>query len=233
MNKLGPLIVSLSLIIAAGAIAGVGTLAQLSDSAVTGTHSWSAAVMDIRVGGSDNPTFHWTTTNMEPCTEYFTGFKRVKNVGSVDGNLTVTIRNLMCMENGLFAPEIAAGDSDNVQMDPDGFSQEGGYGELWDQVLFTFIIDMNGDLEHLNPAGWQDKHIGLYPDESGYYSIPVDTPIVLDADFEPGETLDIGIAIHWIDDTNVPYTWILDGVPNNAAMSDTIEMDLEFNLFQT
>ena len=232
MNKLGPLIVSLSLIIAAGAIAGVGTLAQLSDSAVTGTHSWSAAVMDIRVGGSDNPTFHWTTTNMEPCTKYFTGFKRVKNVGSVDGNLTVTIRNLMCYENTLTAPEIAAGDSADTQMDPDGFSQEGGYGELWDQVLFFFVID-NGDGVYNDYVGWLDKKIGLYPDESSYYSIPVNVPIVLDADFEPGETLDIGIAVHWIDDTNAPYAWILDGVPNNAAMSDSIELDLEFNIFQT
>ncbi len=81
--------------------------------------------------------------------------------------------------------------------------------------------------------GWLDTTIGGYPDESSYYSIPVGSPIVLDADFNLGETLDIGIKIKFLDDTWTPYGWILDGVPNNAAMGDSIKMDLVFDLTQT
>lgn len=232
MKKIMPLAASIILILVAGIFAGAGTFALFSDSENSGTHSWTAGILDLKVGGKDNPSFHWTTKKMEPGQTYFTGFKRLKNKGNIDGNLTVTIQNLVCKENGLEGPEIKAGDSAGTQWDPDGFSQEGGNGELWDQILFSFVID-DGDGCHMCPADWKDTTIGLYPDESGYYSIPVGSPIALDSDFDPGEKLDIGIKIKFLDDTWTQYGWILDGVPNNAAMGDSIEMDLVFDLTQT
>ena len=206
--------------------AGAGTLAWFSDTEKSKGNTFSAASLDLKINGGDC-SVHWEISDMVPGEEYFTGFLTLKNVGTIPGNLTVTITNLKCLENGLVEPERAAGDAPHTQLDPDGFSQEEGDGELWDQVLFSLVID-DGD----GVYDWQDTKIGLYPDESGYYHIPVDSPIILDDHFEPGEELKIGIWIKFIDDTWTPYSWILDGVPNNAAMTDKIKLDLVFLLEQ-
>jgi len=231
MKKIMPLAVSITLILIASVFASAGTMAIFSDTETSNGNTFTAGILDLKVDDADSPVVPWSMGLMEPGQTYFTGFKTLKNVGNVDGNLTVTITNLICNENGLEEPEIAAGDVADNQWDPDGFSQDGGYGELWDQVLFSFVID-NGDGTHQAPTGWLDTTIGLYPDESGYYSIAVGSPIVLDADFDPSEELSIGIQITFIDDTLPSYGWILDGVPNNAAMGDSIEMDLVFDLVQ-
>ena len=232
MKKIMPLCASIILILVAGMFVSAGTLTLFSDTE-TSKGKFTAGTLDLKVDGVDNPKIvPWTMGPMEPGETYFTGFKTLKNVGNFNGSLTVTIKNLVCKENGLEEPEKVAGDKPGVQLDPDGFSQEGGYGELWDQVMFWFVID-NGDGKHDDYVGWLDTTIGGYPDESSYYNIPVGSPIALDADFNPGETLDIGIKIKFLDDTWTPYGWILDGVPNNAAMGDSIKMDVVFDITQT
>lgn len=232
MKKIIPLTLSIMLVLIASVFASAGTLAIYTDSEKSKDNTFTAGILDLKVDDADSPVIPWEMGPMEPGQTYFTGFKTLKNVGNVDGNLTITITNLVCRENGLEEPEKAAGDSAGVQMDPDGFSQDTGNGELWDQVLFSIVID-NGDGTHQAPTSWLDTTIGLYPDESSYYSIAVDSPIVLDADFDPEEEISIGLKITFIDDLNVPYSWILDGVANNAAMGDSIEMDLVFDLVQT
>jgi len=231
MKKLMPLAASILLILVASVFASAGTLAIFTDTETSVGNTFTAGILDLKVDDADSPVVPWSMGPMEPRETYFTGFKTLKNVGNVDGNLTVTITNLICNENGREEPEKAAGDPAGAQWDPDGFSQESGNGELWDQVLFSFVID-NGDGEHNDYTGWLDTTIGLYPDESSYYSIAVGSPIVLDADFDPGEELSLGIKITFICDTWTPYSWILDGVPNNAAMGDSIKMDLVFDLVQ-
>ena len=220
------------LVLIASAFASAGTLAIYTDTETSTDNAFTAGILDLKVDDADSPVVPWEMGPMEPGDTYFTGFKTLKNVGDVDGNLTITITNLVCRENGREEPEKAAGDPAGTQMDPDGFSQDTGNGELWDQVLFSIVID-NGDGTHQAPTSWLDETIGLYPDESSYYSIAVDSPIVLDADFDPDEEISIGLKITFIDDLNTPYGWILDGVSNNAAMGDSIEMDLVFDLVQT
>jgi predicted ribosomally synthesized peptide with SipW-like signal peptide len=231
MKKILPLAASVMIVLIASVFASAGTLAIFTDTEVSAGNTFTAGILDLKVDDADSPVVPWSMGPMEPGDTYFTGFKTLKNVGNVDGCLTVTISNLICAENGREEPEKAAGDPAGSQWDPDGFSQDGGNGELWDQVLFSFVID-NGDGTHQAPTSWLDTTIGLYPDESSYYSIDVDSPITLDTDFDPGEEIAIGIKITFIDDLNEPYSWILDGVPNNAAMGDTIQMDLVFDLVQ-
>jgi len=224
----GKLLMNLLVIAIAATSIGTGINAYFSDTETAAGNTFTAGSLDLEVDGQSGAVVPWTSPdNMEPGKTYFTGFKTLTNVGTLDGNLTVTIENLVCDENGLLPPEIAAGDSPGTQLDPDGFSQESGDGELWDQILFSFVID-DGD----GVRDWQDKTIGLYPDESSYYSIRVGKPIVLDDDFVAGESMDVGIEIKFLDDAWTSYGWILDGVLNNAAMSDRISLDLKFELTQ-
>lgn len=217
-------------IIIIGVVAGMmgaGTFSYFSDVETSSGNTFTAGVLDLKVGDNDPCCWSFSIGPMIPGQTYFSGFVNVTNMGNIPGNLTVNITNLFCHENGLEEPEIAAGDSANTQLDPDGFSQEGGYGELWDQVMFSLVID-DGD----GVRDWQDTTMYLYPDESSYYSIPVNTPIVLDNNFTAGETLGFGVEVKFIDDSWTSYSWILDGIPNNAAMGDSVSMDLVFKLEQ-
>ncbi|MFP4006239.1 MAG: TasA family protein [Candidatus Hadarchaeia archaeon] len=229
MRKFTPIALSIALILVVAVVGGAGAMAQFTHRSSSNANFGDAGTIELSVDGdSDGSTLPWSFGDkIKPGDTIFTGFKTLKNEGDLDGVLTVTIKNLYSNEEDLTAAEIAAGDSAGVQLDPDGFSQESGYGELWDQITFSFVKD-DGD----GVLGWQDDTIGLYPDESGSYHIPVETPITLDSDFEVGEELGIGIKIHFIDDSNSSSGWILDGVSNNAAMSDTVEMDLDFDLVQ-
>jgi len=229
MKKITPIVLSIALVIAVAIVVGAGTRAQFTHKSSSNANFGNAGTIELSVDGdSDGSTLPWSFGDkIKPGDTIFTGFKTLKNEGDLDGILTVTIKNLYSNEEGLKAGEIDAGDSAGVQMDPDGFSQESGYGELWDQITFSFVLD-DGD----GVLDWQDSSIGLYPDESSYYHIPVEEPIMLDSNFEVGEELSIGIKIHFIDDSNSSYGWILDGVSNNAAMSDTVEMDIDFDLVQ-
>ncbi len=218
---------NLLIMVIAAAMIG-GSLANFHDSEVCAGNTFTAGSLDLEVNGQSGVCVPWTSaSNMAPGNTYFSGFKTLANAGTIDGELNVTIQNLMCHENGVLPPEAAAGDSVGTQLDPDGFSQEGGYGELWDQITFSLVID-DGD----GVRNWKDTTMYLYPDESGYYSIPVDSPIQLDSDFQAGESMDFGIEVTFIDDQNTAYGWILDGVPNNAAMGDSISLDLNFQLTQ-
>ncbi len=232
MRKFTPIALSISFILVVGVVGGMGAYAQFTHKSSSTGNNWTSGTIELSVDGdSSGTTVPWSSTafgrNLKPGDTYFTGFKVLKNEGDLDGKSNVTIKNLMCLEGTLRSAEIAAGESAGVQLDPDGFSQEGGYGELWDQIMFTIVLD-DGD----GVRDWQDQTIGLYPDESGYYRISVNSPISLDSDFKVGETLGVGIEVKFIDDSWTPYGWILDGVPNNAAMSDMVQMDLDFDLVQ-
>lgn len=232
------------------AMLGAGTIAYFNDTETSEGNTFTAGTLDLKVDGGDDPVVPWSIGSMKPGNSYFTGFKTLRNAGNIHGKLTVTITNLVCRENGVTEPEYAAGDSPGLLIDPDGWTQQTGYGELWNQVDFRFVKDdgdgalkLTRDIQ-LGMYGWGYASY-WYPDEPGYvvkggvtynFAVPVNTPIVLDADFEPDEEFDIGIFMRFFNDTQTniwDVKFVLDGAKNNVAMNDIIEMDLVFGLTQT
>ena len=221
-----------SIALVAALIAGV-TVAQLTDSETGEDNTFASGTLDLQVDGADS-VVPFLVANMLPGETKGSPTYTLTNVGTVPGIVTLKVKNVTTNENGLAEPEVSAGDSDGTRLDPDGFTiASSGAGELLDQLYLRFWVD---DTPGQRPAAfdWQDKYWAGYPDESAYYSLPLDTDLMDGKNIvlNPGDTLYMGATAMYIDDTNVPYSWILDGVLNNAAMGDDVKFDIEVGLKQ-
>lgn len=210
------------------------TRAYFSDTVTSTGNTFAAGTLDLNVDGGE-VLVPFSVTNMKPGDSLGSPTYEIRNTGSLTGVLSYKVTNIVLGENGVIEPESTVGDAENLRLDPDGFSvAASGFGELFDQCYIRFWVD---DTPGQRPANfdWQDnKFWAGYPDESSYYSLPVGVDlmdgknIVLD----PGEVMYMGVVTNFIDDTNVPYGWILDGVKNNAAMGDDFKFDIELSLKQ-
>lgn len=239
MKKL--LMLGLAAILCIGMIGAAFAAFQDTESSTGNT--FTAGSLDLKVNGVD-AFVPYSVSNLKPGESRGTDTVSITNTGTLPGKLTFKVRNVVTNENDLVEPETTGGDAANLRIDPDGFSVGTGYGELFDQVYLVFWLDDQPG-QRPSPSDWQDtKYWQGYPDESSYYSIPIDTdllagkvwasgtyagqPIVL----QPGQTAYMGIGVKFIDDTDTPYAWILDGAKNNVAMSDDFKFDIEIGLNQ-
>lgn len=109
-------ILSILLILVMLSVASLGTFAYLNDTETSGGYLFSAGTLDLQVSGAG-----WlpvSFTNMKPGdgmggAEHTTITYQfvVKNVGSLNGILSMKIINVKNYENGRNAPEIVAGDN--------------------------------------------------------------------------------------------------------------------------
>jgi len=209
------------------------TGAYFSDTEAVNGNTFSAGVLDL-VLEHGNAVVPITITDITPGHTYGSQTYSATNNGTIPGVFSLKVKNLQSLENGVTEPERKAGDSAGVRLDPDGFTNATGDGELLDQVTMKFWASRTAG-QRPSPSDWQDiSYGGIYPDESSYYSLPLNTNLFEGNNIvlQPGETIYFGVVTSFLDDTNVPYSWILDGTPNNAAMSDSINFDLELGLKQ-
>jgi len=225
-------------------LVGAGAFAYFSDTETSTGNSFTAGTLDLKVNGSD-VFVPYAVANLKPGESRGTDTYSISNTGSLPGTLSFKVTNVTTNENGVIEPEIAASDAENLRLDPDGFSiAASGFGELLDQVYIVFWVD---DTPGQRPApfDWQDaKYWAGYPDESSYYSLPVNVDLMAGKTWGsgpyagqplilyPGQTAYMGIGVMFIDDTWTSYGWILDGVKNNAAMGDDFKFDIEIGLNQ-
>jgi len=223
---------SLFTILFVGVLAVGASRAYFSDTEeVLGT--FTAGTIDLTVDGA-NETVSFNVDNMKPGEVKGSPTYQICNAGTIPGTVTMSVGNFVSGEGNLVEPETTASDANDTRLDPDGFTiATSGYGELLDQVVMRFWVD---DTPGLRPApfDWQDKYWEGYPDESSYYSLPINTDLMSAKNFvlSPGSCGYMGVVTSFIDDTNTPYAWILDGIANNAAMSDSISFDLNVGLKQ-
>ncbi len=219
------------LVLAFGAI---GTNAWFKDQVSSNANTITAGELDLKIDGGD-VLIPFVIEKLQPGETKGSPTYMLKNVGNVPGVLSFKVTNVTTNENGIIQPESAAGDADGVKLDPDNFTiASSGEGELLDQVYMTFWVD---DTPGQRPAAfdWQDnKFWSGYPDESSYYSLPVNVDLLANKNviLQPGQTLYMGIVTMFINDANTSYDWVLDGVPNNAAMGDDIKFDVTLSLNQ-
>ncbi len=241
MNKI---LLSLAIIGIVGSTAVGLTTAYFSDTETSIGNTFTAGTLDLKVNGGD-VFVPYSVSNLKPGDSKGTDTYTITNTGSLPGLLSFKVTNVTTNENGVAEPETSAGDAENVRLDPDGYSiAASGYGELLDQVYLTFWVD---DTPGQRPApfDWQDAKFWTgYPDESSYYKLPVNTDLMAGKTWKsgpyngqplilyPGQTAYMGVGVQFISDTNIPYTWILDGVKNNAAMGDDFKFDIEIGLNQ-
>jgi len=108
MKKIMPLAASIAIILIAGIFASAGTMAQFNDTETVGVHDIQAGTLDLTLEGSD-VVVHVTIKDIYPGWSK-TWLWELKNTGSLAGNLTVEITNVVNKENGRNDPEREAGD---------------------------------------------------------------------------------------------------------------------------
>ncbi len=228
------ILISLSIVSMAGAIGIGGTVAYFSDTETSTGNTFTTGTLDLKVNGED-AFIPFEISNMKPGDTLGTATYTIKNNGSLPGVLSYKVTNVTTNENGVIDPEESAGDAENLRLDPDGYSiAASGYGEFLDQVYIVFWVD---DTSGQRPASydWEDcKFWAGYPNESDYYSLPTDTDLMAEENIvlNPGEELYMGITVMFISETWPSYSWILDGIPNNTAMGDDFQFDIELGLNQ-
>lgn len=246
MKKIIPLTASIIVVLVAGVFAGAGTLANFSDTETSEDNIGTAGILDLKVKGSswdDDPVVKQLSIgNIKPGNTYTLGTFKLKNAGTVKGNLTLKIKNPVSHENSLEEPEKAEGDTWS-EIDPTGYDANGGGGELWDQVTLAIWADSApyggaGSHSGNKQKDWDDtifKGFSSTQDDcSSTYSISLDSDLIKgQVVLDSGDTVVIGIAIKFIDDQSGSWWGGQGNLSNNMAMSDDIEFDVEFGLVQS
>lgn len=240
------IIISLSIIGAVAAIAVGGTIAYFSDTETSTGNTFTAGTLDLKVDGADDVLpMVWDANNMKPGTVYNAGTVEVLNDGSVSGKVTLMVSNVVSDENGELEPELSYSgtgarygrDLPNTEVDPTGYDNNTGYGELWDQMNLKFYVDANnnGVMEWNEPVIWD----GMALDMTSYYSIPVNANLFpanqgFDETLDPGESFHIGLLVTFFNDTSSPMSSQpqFNGLNNNMTMSDDAKFDVVFGLEQ-
>jgi len=235
----------LTIALVGGAAAGA-TKAYFSDTETSTGNTFTAGTLDLKVnGGDDVLPMTWTANTMVPGTTYNAGTVEVKNTGSVSGKVVLKVANVVSDENGELEPELSYSgigvrygrDLPDTEIDPTGYDNNTGYGELWDQMNLKFYVDANanGVMEWYEPVIWS----GMALDMTGYYKIPVNENLFpadhsFDETLDPGESFKIGLLVTFFNDLSSPMSSQpqFNGLNNNMTMSDDAKFDVTFGLEQ-
>jgi predicted ribosomally synthesized peptide with SipW-like signal peptide len=239
---------SLLVVVAVAAIAGGATYSYFSDTETSAGNTFTAGTLDLKVNGIDDPLpIVLNSENMQPGKVYNAGTVEVRNDGSIAGKVTLKILNPVSNENGELEPELSLSgignrqgrDLPNTEIDPTGYDNNTGYGELWDQLGLKFYVDENenGVMEWYEPVIWGGAATDMT--SSGAYHIPVNENL-FPADHEFDETLNsnesfkIGLLVTFFNDTSsiMSSQPQFNGLNNNMAMSDDARFDVVFGLEQ-
>jgi predicted ribosomally synthesized peptide with SipW-like signal peptide len=222
MKKVLTFVMTLGLV---ALLVSAGFAAYFSDTETSTGNVFTAGSLDLRVNGQNgHVTAKVSASNMEPGQDYDAGCFTLKNSGSLPGVLTVEMTNLVSKENGRIEPERQAGDPGGQQYDPTGYNADTGDGELWDQITVK-----------LWAGGTVIKGFSSTQDDlSDTYSVDLDTDLAAGKNIElgSGETVDLCVAVRFIDDQSDMWWGSQGGLSNNMAMTDQALFDLVLGLKQ-
>lgn len=231
---------SLVTLIAVGTVVVQATRAVFSDTETSTGNTFSAGSIDLTVDDVNDPiTAKFLATNMKPGSSYDTGCVTLKNVGTLDGVLTMSVNNLKSNENTLVEPEASIGDVVDTEIDPDGYHGNTGDGELWDQITTQFCVEAGAGSHSTNRiCDWDDAIIkgfsSTQDDYSSVYSIPQNTDLANGKNIviPAGESKTLCSGVKFIDDTSNSWWGGQGSLKNNHAMTDDAQMDIIFGLKQ-
>ena len=236
------LFASLLMIALGVAAVGAGTWAAYSDTETSTGNTFTAGTLDLTLDGHNDPIVcKFTADGLKPGATWMdAGVIKLKNAGSVDGMLTVYVKNPVNQENGIIEPESASGDVPGVQIDTTGYNADGGDGELWDQasVLIYFDTNNNGRYDNMTDP---TVYGGGFSDMTSYYRIPLNTNLLTignawmrgyDGALPAGHEIGLGVLARFWDDSYMRSQPQFNGMFNNQAMGDSFTFDLMLGLDQ-
>ncbi|MCL5019129.1 MAG: CalY family protein [Patescibacteria group bacterium] len=186
-------------------VAGV-TAAYFSDTETSVGNTLTAGTLDLTVDGKEGANVvHVTRTNLVPAAPWTTQYGQqwvLKNVGSVGGTVTATIKNLKDYENGCGNPEVNAGDTTCGT----GADQ----GEL--SALLTHVQ------WSINEAPWGRVLTPAFTSLKDANGVPVTG---VNFHLNAGQSIPAYLNLNWDTTPN-----------DNKAQGDGVEFDVEFVLNQ-
>ena len=212
MKKTGTLALSIALILIAGMFASAGTLALFHDTETSKRNIFTAGTLDLKVDSEDDPNvFHIEFTDLKPG-DGMGGAEHglikhnfyVNNVGTLDGELTITVKNVKNHENGRNEPERKAGDT-------------GAPGELGEYLIMQLNSPLGGFVYYSCPspspncAGNRRGHVINCWEAQGAITVG---------------TLSAGASALGVLEFMLPST------VGNIIQSDSVVFDIEFYLEQ-
>lgn len=214
------------------------TMALFSDEEVSEGNTFTASTLDLTVNGENNSlSYVYEGENLVPGNTVNAGTVALTNNGDTPGKLILKISNPNSNENGLFEPEETDGDVDGSEIDPTGYDENSGDGELWDMSTIKLYVDSdnNGSMRWNEPVIWGGQHV----DMTSHYSIPLDTDLGtedlahgFDGTIQPGETVYVGLLVTFKTDSQLASQPQYNGLTNNMGMSDDLSFDVIFGLEQ-
>jgi predicted ribosomally synthesized peptide with SipW-like signal peptide len=202
------ILMSLLVIGAVAAVIGGATLAVFNDTETSTGNTFAGGTLDLEydinggewMNGDDGVAI--TVDNMKPSDkgEVTMSFH---NAGSLDGDLTVTLNNVVDLDNGQNEPELAAGDDSSS------------VGELSSQLGIVVWIDDGDNLLEEGETALYDGKLDAIPGGE----LEVDMGVL-----EPSVPKYLAIAWHLQDE---------EGDLNNLVQSDSVSFDLTFDLVQS
>jgi len=203
------IILSLSIIAAAAAIAVGATTAYFSDTETSTGNTFTAGTLNLKVSDADPLVDTFAITDVKPGDSNSPAKDwLLKNDGSIAGSLDVTFSNLLDQDNSCVEPEIG---------DEPGCVAQGlgaGTGELDSNLTITAYIDEDNN----NAYGGGDTLIynglasGIVGEKLSNYAMA--------ANYGSGN------------DKAVRIEWSVAGGVNNEIQSDSAGFDIGFELLQ-
>jgi predicted ribosomally synthesized peptide with SipW-like signal peptide len=137
-------VLSLIIIFAMGLTLTLGTLAYFSDKEIIKGNILQAGTLNLEVG-SDSQDVSINLQNLAPGGKGIAKSLKLKNIGTIDGSLSVTLSQITNLENECVEPEIE-GNCQESESCPgqDKTCQELG-GELGEYLKLAFWMDTNKD----------------------------------------------------------------------------------------
>ena len=204
MKKFNIRILSSTIVIALMSMAlGLGATAYFSDTETSTGNTFTAGTLDLEIDDANTNVIKWTMTNMHPGSQSWKVFK-LTNVGSLKGYLDVENIVVTEAENTWLDPEIEAGDATEF------------VGELGSVVSINFFTSPDASGSYGGPAV-DDIYF-----QTNTHIADLASNYELDFELGAGETVYIVSQVNW---------W--SSADDNLAQSDSLQLDIEFELGQT
>ena len=214
---------SLVTILAVAVIAVGATGAYFADTETSTGNTFTAGSLDLQLAPGNPIPF--SLTDVLPGDEGTGKLTLTNAAGSVQADLDIDLANVIQSENGIIAPELAAGDYANG-------------GDLWISYEMAAYLDVNqngvfdaGDIQ-LTYNGQKSAYPGFWGGTFHYHGIGTDGASNMSAGWNDIMTLNVGDSVDLVLMWKINPNWTYPNYNQNIIMTDSLGFDVATSLEQ-
>jgi len=224
-------VLSLITIFAMGFTLALGTLAYFSDKEIIQGNILQAGTLNLEIG-NDSQDISINLQNLAPGDKGIAKSLKLKNIGTIDGNLSVTLSQITNLENECVEPEIERNCQGSESCTGQDKTCQELEGELGEYLKLAFWMDANED------GNWSSEDYYLKSDGTKVFWKDVDGNKLPQEAYESlnnfdGKTWNNIQKIGAGKETgNFKIEYFLPENTGNIIQSDSVKFDIIFSLNQ-